>query len=113
MGAIIVVAITFVMMWVLFILPQQKRVKAHQALVARLEVGDEVMTSTGMYGTITELDDEVVSLEIAAGTVARFARGAVAERLAELTPTNESDETDAGTAADTSDPVDADASDPT
>ena len=104
MGAIIVVAVTFVMMWVLFILPQQKRVKAHRALVERLEVGDEVMTSTGMYGTITELDDEIVSMEIAPGTVARFARGAIAQRLAELTPAGES-------AANTSDPVDADASD--
>ena len=112
MGAIIVVAITFVMMWVLFILPQQKRVKAHQALVQRLEVGDEVMTSTGMYGTITELDDEVVSMEIAPGTVARFARAAIAQRLAELTPTDEPGPSDDDPATNTSDPVDADASDP-
>lgn len=83
MPAILILAVTFVLMWVLFILPQQRRVKAHQAMLTRLEVGDEVMTTTGMYGTLTELDDQDVRVEIAPGTVVRLARGAVARRLAE------------------------------
>jgi preprotein translocase subunit YajC len=83
MPALLILAVTFLLMWVLFILPQQRRVKAHQAVLTRLQVGDEVMTTSGLYGTITELDDDVVSLELAPGTVVRSARAAVARRLAE------------------------------
>ena len=99
MGALILLAVTFLLMWVLFILPQQRRLRAHQALVARLEVGDEVMTTSGIFGTIAELDDEVVHLEIAPATVVRVARGAVARRLGEETVAEEP-ETPAPTAAD-------------
>ena len=83
MEALILLAVTFLLMWVLFIVPQQRRLRAHQALVARLEVGDEVMATSGLFGTITELDEEVVHLEIAEGTVVRLARGAVARRIGE------------------------------
>jgi preprotein translocase subunit YajC len=79
MGPIIVLAVTLGLTWVLFILPQQRRIRAHQAVVARLEVGDEVMTTSGMYGTITALDDESATIEVAPGTAIRFARGAVAQ----------------------------------
>jgi preprotein translocase subunit YajC len=81
MEALVLLAVTFLLMWVLFIFPQQRRLKAHQALVARLEVGDEVMATSGLFGTITELDDEVVHLEVAPGTVVRLARGAIATRV--------------------------------
>lgn len=83
MGALLILVVTFLLIWGLFILPQQKRIKAHQALVSRLQVGDEVMTSTGLYGTITDLDDEIAWLELAPGTVVRSARGAIARRLSE------------------------------
>jgi preprotein translocase subunit YajC len=107
MGALILLAVTFLLMWVLFILPQQRRMRAHQALVARLEAGDEVMTGSGLYGTITELDDQVVHLEIAPGTTVRVARGAVARRLVEETeaavdpePSSPAEAAPSGTAAD-------------
>lgn len=96
MGALILLAVTFLLMWVLFILPQQRRLRAHQALVARLEVGDEVMATSGLFGTITAIDDDVVHLEVAPGTVVRLARGAVARRIGEEVV----DERPAGTAAD-------------
>lgn len=83
MGPFIVLAATLALTWLLFILPQQRRIKAHQALVATLDVGDEVMTSSGIYGTITALDDETAAIEVAADTVLRFAKGAVARRVSE------------------------------
>ena len=83
MAALILLAVTFLLMWVLFILPQQRRLRAHQALTARLEVGDEVMTTSGLFGTIAALADDVVHLEIAPATVVRVARGAVARRMGE------------------------------
>ena len=101
MEALVLLAVTFLLMWVLFIFPQQRRLKAHQALVARLEVGDEVMATSGLFGTVTELDDDVVHLEVAPGTVVRLARGAVARRVnEEPEPVEEPPEVPAVTAAD-------------
>ncbi len=61
MGAILVG------MYFLLIRPQQKRLKEHQSLVSKLAVGDEVVTSGGLLGRITEVGDNFVSLEVADG----------------------------------------------
>jgi preprotein translocase subunit YajC len=81
MEALIVIAVTFGLVWVLFILPQQRRIKEHKEIVSTLRVGDEVMTTAGLYGTVAALDDDIVTLEVAPGTNLRFARGAVGHRV--------------------------------
>lgn len=81
MEALIIIAVTFGLVWALFILPQQRRIKEHKAIVEGLQVGDEVMTTAGLYGTVAALDDEVVTLEVAPGTLLRFARGAVGHKV--------------------------------
>lgn len=66
------------LMWVVLILPQQRRVRRHRAFVDALSIGDEVVTTSGMYGTVTELDGEQARLRIAPDveiTVARLAIG--------------------------------------
>ena len=83
MEALIVLAVTLGLTWVLFILPQQRRIKEHKATVASLRVGDEVMTTAGLFGTVVALDEEIVTLEVAPGTAVRFARGAVGQRIAD------------------------------
>ena len=70
-----------VLMWALMIRPQQRRAREHQAVVASMRVGDEVMTSAGMFGTVAALDDESVSLEIARGVVVRVLKAAIVRRL--------------------------------
>src|SRR3954447_24726943 len=95
MGPLIAIALMFLVFWVLIILPQQRRVRAHQALVRAIEVGDEVMTTSGLYGTITSLDEEDVLLEVAPGTVLKFARGAIAKDLTERAPQPAAPEDDA------------------
>ena len=49
------------------------------------EVGDEIVTTAGIYGTIMEIDDDygIVTVEIAPGTEIRMARAAIARRLTE------------------------------
>jgi preprotein translocase subunit YajC len=84
MQALIVLAITFVLLWVFFILPQQRRVRAHQQLVAGLEEGDEVVLTAGIYGRITELGAEDMTLEVAPGVELRVARQAVLRRIETL-----------------------------
>lgn len=82
MGPLLALLITFGLMWVLLILPQQRRMRAHQAVVASLEVGDEVVTAGGVYGTITSVDEETLAVEVAAGVVLRVLRSAVTQRIA-------------------------------
>jgi preprotein translocase subunit YajC len=65
----------------LIVRPQRRQMAAHRALVASLQVGDEVVTSGGIYGKIRGLDDRTVDLEVASGVVLRVARGAIAQRL--------------------------------
>jgi preprotein translocase subunit YajC len=51
----------------LLIRPQQKRMKDQQAMLGRLAAGDEVVTTGGILGRITEVNDTFVTLEIADG----------------------------------------------
>lgn len=57
---------------------QRRRQKAALDLQDSVTVGDEVCTTSGLFGVVTELGDGVVHLEIAPGTVVRFDRRAVA-----------------------------------
>ncbi len=68
-------------LWFLLIRPQQRRVRAQQSIIRSLAVGDDVLTSAGIYGSIVDLDDEVATLEVAAGVRLRIARMAIARRL--------------------------------
>ncbi len=49
----------------LLIRPQQKKAKDHQAMVSKLSVGDEVVTSGGILGRVTDVGDTFLTLEIA------------------------------------------------
>lgn len=89
MESLIILAGTFVVFWLLFIRPQQRRMREHQALVASIEAGDQVVTTAGLYGRITAVHDDIVRLEVAPGVEVRVARSAVGHRV--------TDETDAGT----------------
>jgi preprotein translocase subunit YajC len=51
----------------LLIRPQQKKAKEHQTLISQLAVGNEVVTSGGILGRITEVGDSFITLEIAEG----------------------------------------------
>lgn len=107
---IIFLPLLFLALWAIVILPQQRRVRAHQALVRVLEEGDEVMTTSGILGTITAIDDEVLHLEVAPGMTLRIVRGAIARRMNEPEPEPElsepDDEVDA-TALDVGEPAGA------
>ena len=59
--------------------PQQKRMKEHKQLIAALAVGDEVFLSSGIYGTVNEIDREMLEVEVAEGVELRVARNAVSE----------------------------------
>jgi preprotein translocase subunit YajC len=82
--ALIYFAVLALAFFLLIVRPQRRRAAAHRQFVSTLSVGDEVLTSGGLFGTIRGLRDESVELEIAPGTVIRVARPAIAQPV----PTN-------------------------
>ena len=67
--------------YMLLIRPQRQNVARHQALMASLQAGDEVMTMGGIFGRIRTLDDDVIELEVAPGTSFRVARSAISRKV--------------------------------
>jgi preprotein translocase subunit YajC len=65
----------------LLIRPNQRRQRAQRDLLESLDVGDEVITIGGVYGTVRELDDEAVTLEVDDDVRIRFVKSAVARKL--------------------------------
>jgi preprotein translocase subunit YajC len=65
-------------LYLLLIRPQRQQAKRHQEMLASLKVGDEVVTSGGIYGEVTALDDERVQLEVDADVKIAVSRRAIA-----------------------------------
>lgn len=80
MEPLIVAAVPLLLLYALFIYPQQRRVRAHHQLVSELAEGDDVILSAGIHGRIVRLGDEDLSLEVAPGVELRVARQAVLRR---------------------------------
>ncbi|MBL4660978.1 MAG: preprotein translocase subunit YajC [Alcanivoracaceae bacterium] len=76
--SLIPLVLIFVAMYFLLIRPQQKKMKAHQGMVAALGKGDEVITNGGILGKIISLDDSFVTVEIASNVSIKLQRGAIA-----------------------------------
>ena len=65
MGSIVLLLALFGIFYFLLIRPQQKRQKEHRTMIENLRKGDTVLTAGGLYGKITGIKDQVVTLEIA------------------------------------------------
>ena len=78
--------------WLFLIRPQQRRARELAHMQSTLEVGDEVMLTSGVYGTVRGLDDEAAQVEIADGVTIRVARGAVGRVVDDATPAEPSPE---------------------
>jgi preprotein translocase subunit YajC len=77
-GFFFIIIIAFLLLWLIVVRPQRKRQNQQRALVNELQVGDEVLTAGGIYGTISRLDGDEVTVEIAPRTEVRVARRAIA-----------------------------------
>ena len=63
--------------WLLIIRPASRRQKELVRMQSSLKVGDEVVLTSGFLGTVRELHDDKVRLEVADGVVVTVARGAI------------------------------------
>jgi preprotein translocase subunit YajC len=70
------VAIAFIF-YVMIYRPQKKRQKERQALVDRMEKGDKVVTSSGIHGTISAIEDGTVLVQVSDTTKIRFEKGSI------------------------------------
>ena len=71
----------FVIFYVLMIRPQQQRVKQHQAAIAAIKKGDEVVTGGGIRGRVTKVTDDEAEVEIAQGVKVRVVKGTLSQVL--------------------------------
>jgi preprotein translocase subunit YajC len=90
MSFFVLIAIAFLLMWLLLIRPQRRRQSEQVRMQESLAVGVEVVTAGGLYGTVASLDEDEVGVEIADGVVVRIARRAIAGVI----PEEEDDEDD-------------------
>ncbi|MBA3526773.1 MAG: preprotein translocase subunit YajC [Sphingomonas sp.] len=69
----------FVIFYFLMIRPQQKRVKEHQANIAAVKKGDEVITGGGLRGRATRVTDDEVEVELAQGVRVRAVKSTLTQ----------------------------------
>jgi preprotein translocase subunit YajC len=80
----------FVIFYVLMIRPQQRRVKEHQAAIAAVKKGDEVITGGGIRGRVTRVTDDEAEVEIAQGVKVRVVKSTITHVLtANTKPAND------------------------
>ena len=71
----------FVIFYVLMIRPQQRRVKEHQAAIAAVKKGDEVITGGGIRGKVTKVTEDEAEVEIAQGVKVRVVKSTITHVL--------------------------------
>ena len=77
----------FGIMYFLLIRPQQKKAKEHQAMVAAVRRGDQVITQGGLIGKIAKVkDDNEVEVELAEGVKVRVVKSTIAQVLSKTEP---------------------------
>ena len=81
MSTLLFPVILIAIMYFLMIRPQMKRQKEHKAMLDKLAKGDEVITSGGIAGTVTDLGESFVTVEVASGVQLRVQRAAIANVL--------------------------------
>ena len=81
-------------MWLLLIRPQRRKQQEQKDLLSNVQIGDEIVTAGGIYGTVTDVDDSDVTVEIAPGTHVRMAKRAIAGILNDDEEEYEEDEDD-------------------
>ncbi len=86
-GQFIPLILIFAIMYFLLIRPQQKKLKQHQAMVAALRRGDQVVTAGGLIGKVSKIkDDAEVEVELAEGVKVRVVRSTIGQVINKTEP---------------------------
>lgn len=80
-GAFLPLIIIMALLWLVLLRPQQRRAKNRREMLSKLEVGDEVVMSSGVYGRIASFDEQTVFVDIADNVRVKVTRDSIAERI--------------------------------
>ncbi|WP_408953101.1 preprotein translocase subunit YajC [Lysobacter sp. Hz 25] len=80
-GGFVLPLILIGVMYFLIFRPQMKRAKEHRGMLEKLAKGDEVLTNGGIAGTVTDIGENFITVEIAANVRIRVQKGAIANVL--------------------------------
>lgn len=69
MSGLLMIALLFVVMWLLMIRPQKKKAKEEAQMREQLKKGDRVVFSGGIYGKIHSVEEKTVEVEVANGVI--------------------------------------------
>ncbi|MDW3218861.1 MAG: preprotein translocase subunit YajC [Acidimicrobiales bacterium] len=89
---IVILLVAMGALYAFMIVPQQRRMKAHQELIRSLEEGDIVVTNAGIYGAVAEVEDAVVWLEVAPEVELKVTKSAIVEKVTDGDGDDEDDE---------------------
>lgn len=78
MDGFLILIVIFGAVWMLFLLPARRRRASHSAMQETVAAGDDVITAGGIHGSVREVVDDLVHLEIAPGVVVEVDRRAIA-----------------------------------
>lgn len=81
LSALLLPVLLLVVFYFLLIRPQNKRAKEQREMLSKIAVGDEIATTGGMLGKVTEVGEQFLSVEIAAGVVVKLQKFQVAQVL--------------------------------
>ena len=76
--SLIILPLLFVVMYFLMIRPQQRKLREHQDLINALDVGDDVVTSSGIYGRVSDLDGDTIFLQVSDSVELKVTKESVA-----------------------------------
>jgi len=92
MNMLMMFGLMFAVIYFMMIRPQQKQQKQQREMLAKLERGDAVVTSSGIHGVISGVTDDVITIEIAPGVRVKVDKSAVGRRAAKAEKKDEKKE---------------------
>ena len=81
LGTLLPLVLIFVVFYFLLIRPQTRRAKEHREMVAKLAPGDEIVTTGGVLGRISEVGESFVTLQVSAGVAIQVQKFQVAQLM--------------------------------
>ncbi|MFN3550418.1 MAG: preprotein translocase subunit YajC [Endomicrobiia bacterium] len=83
LASFIPIIVIFFIFYFLLILPQQKKMKEHQQMLEKLKKGDNVLLSSGIYATITNIKGDIVEVKIAENVKINVLKTTVSQIISE------------------------------
>lgn len=80
-SSLIMFGVIFAMFWFLMIRPQMKQAKERQKRIDELQKGDEILTNSGLLGRVTAIEDQYMTLQIAADVEVQMLKSAMQMNL--------------------------------